>query len=123
MRSCLEPLGGMKAFVKPGQRVLLKPNLIGGFPAERVERRAPTTQPGAFTFPINDPRAAIDLLTGQWQEHRLTIARNVATQRQWFAQLEEGRQTLARQCRELTEYVSRASGQYRQALSELRAGR
>lgn len=25
---CLEPLGGIKAFVKPGQKVLLKPNLL-----------------------------------------------------------------------------------------------
>ena len=32
MRACLEPLGGMGAFVRPGQRVLLKPNLVGAFP-------------------------------------------------------------------------------------------
>jgi uncharacterized protein (DUF362 family) len=41
VRACLEPLGGMAAFVSPGQRVLLKPNLLGGFPAER----AVTTHP------------------------------------------------------------------------------
>ena len=41
MRACLEPFGGMSAFVRPGQRVLLKPNLLGGFPAER----AVTTHP------------------------------------------------------------------------------
>ena len=41
LRSCLEPLGGMKAFVRPGQRVLLKPNLLGGFAVER----AVTTHP------------------------------------------------------------------------------
>ena len=41
MRACLEPLGGMKAFVRPGQRVLLKPNLLGGFPPEH----AVTTHP------------------------------------------------------------------------------
>lgn len=28
LRECLEPLGGMSAFVQPGQRVLLKPNLL-----------------------------------------------------------------------------------------------
>jgi uncharacterized protein (DUF362 family)/Pyruvate/2-oxoacid:ferredoxin oxidoreductase delta subunit len=28
MRALLEPLGGMRAFVRPGQRVLLKPNLL-----------------------------------------------------------------------------------------------
>ena len=41
MRTCLEPLGGMRAFVRPGQRVLLKPNLLGGFPVDR----AVTTHP------------------------------------------------------------------------------
>jgi uncharacterized protein (DUF362 family)/Pyruvate/2-oxoacid:ferredoxin oxidoreductase delta subunit len=35
LRACLEPLGGMKAFVQPGQRVLLKPNLLGPFAVER----------------------------------------------------------------------------------------
>jgi uncharacterized protein (DUF362 family) len=30
VRSVLEPLGGMSAFVKPGDRVLLKPNLLTG---------------------------------------------------------------------------------------------
>ena len=51
LRSCLEPLGGMRAFVSPGQRVLLKPNLLGGFPAER----AATTHPAVV-------RAAIKLV-------------------------------------------------------------
>jgi uncharacterized protein (DUF362 family)/Pyruvate/2-oxoacid:ferredoxin oxidoreductase delta subunit len=41
MRQCLAPLGGMSHFVKPGQRVLLKPNLISAFPVER----AATTHP------------------------------------------------------------------------------
>jgi uncharacterized protein (DUF362 family) len=37
MRRCLEPLGGMSAFVRPGQRVLLKPNLLmGARPAKAV---------------------------------------------------------------------------------------
>lgn len=31
----LEPIGGMSAFVRPGMRVLLKPNLIHGTPPER----------------------------------------------------------------------------------------
>jgi uncharacterized protein (DUF362 family)/Pyruvate/2-oxoacid:ferredoxin oxidoreductase delta subunit len=35
LRACLEPLGGMRAFVQPGQRVLLKPNLLGPFAVER----------------------------------------------------------------------------------------
>ncbi len=37
----LEPLGGMAHFVKPGQKVLLKPNLLAGKPAEK----AVTTHP------------------------------------------------------------------------------
>jgi uncharacterized protein (DUF362 family) len=39
--ACLEPLGGLAAFVRPGQRVLLKPNLIAAHPAEQ----AATTHP------------------------------------------------------------------------------
>ncbi|MGA4579971.1 DUF362 domain-containing protein [Limisphaera sp. VF-2] len=41
MRTCLEPFGGMATFVKPGQKVLLKPNLLGPFPADQ----AVTTHP------------------------------------------------------------------------------
>ncbi len=48
MRACLEPLGGMKAFVRSGQRVLLKPNLLGGFAPER----AVTTHPAVVRAAI-----------------------------------------------------------------------
>ncbi len=48
LRTCLEPLGGMKAFVRPGQRVLLKPNLLGSFAAER----AVTTHPAVVRAAI-----------------------------------------------------------------------
>jgi uncharacterized protein (DUF362 family) len=48
MRSCLEPLGGMKAFVQPGQRVLLKPNLLFGTAPER----AVTTHPAVVRAAI-----------------------------------------------------------------------
>lgn len=51
MRACLAPWGGMSAFVRPGQRVLLKPNLLGPFPVER----AVTTHPAVV-------RAAIRLV-------------------------------------------------------------
>ena len=37
----LEPLGGMASFVKPGERVLLKPNML----AAREPERAVTTHP------------------------------------------------------------------------------
>jgi len=41
LRQLLEPLGGMAAFVRPGDRVLLKPNLLAGKPPEK----AVTTHP------------------------------------------------------------------------------
>jgi uncharacterized protein (DUF362 family)/NAD-dependent dihydropyrimidine dehydrogenase PreA subunit len=41
MRRLLEPLGGMSAFVKPGERVLLKPNLLSA----KVPDAAVTTHP------------------------------------------------------------------------------
>jgi uncharacterized protein (DUF362 family)/ferredoxin len=41
LRQVLEPLGGMAAFVRPGQRVLLKPNMLAGRGAEK----AVTTHP------------------------------------------------------------------------------
>jgi len=41
LQACLAPLGGIEAFVKKGDRVLLKPNLIGAFPPDR----AATTHP------------------------------------------------------------------------------
>ncbi len=41
LRRALAPLGGMAAFVQPGQKVLLKPNLLGAFSPEE----ATTTHP------------------------------------------------------------------------------
>ncbi len=48
MRACLAPLGGMGAVVRPGQRVLLKPNLLGPFAVER----AVTTHPAVLRAAI-----------------------------------------------------------------------
>ena len=48
MRACLAPLGGMSAFVQPGQRVLLKPNILAGFRPER----AATTHPAVVRAAI-----------------------------------------------------------------------
>ena len=42
MRECLAPLGSMSAFVKPGQKVLLKPNLLAGFAPERAVSTHPS---------------------------------------------------------------------------------
>ncbi len=40
LETLLEPLGGMAAFVKPGDRVLLKPNLLtGGRPGKECVTR------------------------------------------------------------------------------------
>ncbi|MEA3545281.1 MAG: DUF362 domain-containing protein [Thermodesulfobacteriota bacterium] len=41
MEKLLHPLGGMKAFVKPGQKVLIKPNLLAG----KAPEKAVTTHP------------------------------------------------------------------------------
>jgi uncharacterized protein (DUF362 family)/Pyruvate/2-oxoacid:ferredoxin oxidoreductase delta subunit len=41
VRACLEPLGGIREFVDPGQTVLLKPNILQG----RAPARAVTTHP------------------------------------------------------------------------------
>lgn len=41
LAACLAPLGGMSAFVKPGMKVLLKPNLLTAAPPEK----AVTTHP------------------------------------------------------------------------------
>lgn len=41
LNNLLEPLGGMVAFVKPGNRVLLKPNLLtGSRPGKECTTRA-----------------------------------------------------------------------------------
>ncbi len=42
VRQSLEPLGGMAAFVKPGQRVLLKPNMLAAFSPEKAVTTHPT---------------------------------------------------------------------------------
>jgi uncharacterized protein (DUF362 family)/Pyruvate/2-oxoacid:ferredoxin oxidoreductase delta subunit len=49
----LEPLGGIEAFVRPGERVLLKPNLLAGKPPEK----AVTTHPAVV-------REVIELVKG-----------------------------------------------------------
>jgi len=48
MRECLAPWGGMSAFVRPGQRVLVKPNLLIGFAPEK----AVTTHPAVVRAAI-----------------------------------------------------------------------
>ena len=50
----LAPLGGMAAFVRPGERVLLKPNMLSAKPPER----AVTTHPGVLRAVILAVQAA-----------------------------------------------------------------
>ncbi|GAB4178610.1 MAG: DUF362 domain-containing protein [Geothermobacteraceae bacterium] len=50
----LEPLGGMKAFVRPGQKVLIKPNMLAG----KHPDRAVTTHPAIVRAVIERVQAA-----------------------------------------------------------------
>ncbi|MFA5843799.1 MAG: DUF362 domain-containing protein [Coriobacteriia bacterium] len=54
LREVLRPLGGMKAFVSPGQRVFLKVNLL----SKAVPDRAVTTHPEIVRALIREVRAA-----------------------------------------------------------------
>lgn len=54
VHALLAPLGGMSAFVSPGQRVLIKPNLIHGTPPER----GATTHPEVLRAVIGEVRAS-----------------------------------------------------------------
>lgn len=54
VKTALEPLGGMAAFVKPGQRVLLKPNLV----APAKPELAVTTHPAILKAVIEEVQEA-----------------------------------------------------------------
>lgn len=54
LHEALVPLGGMGAFIKPGNKVLLKPNLITGTPPER----GATTHPEVLRAVIEEVRSA-----------------------------------------------------------------
>jgi uncharacterized protein (DUF362 family)/Pyruvate/2-oxoacid:ferredoxin oxidoreductase delta subunit len=47
--NCLEQIGGMAKFITPGQRVLLKPNLLSPYPPEK----AVTTHPAIVEATVN----------------------------------------------------------------------
>lgn len=89
-----------------------------GFPAERIDRLQPATQPdGSAAFPANDPQAAWDLLAEHLDYQRQALARSLESQQQWLTQLDRRRTLLARQYDELTGYLDKAARQYRQAIS------
>lgn len=52
LRALLEPLGGMEAFVKPGQKVLLKPNMLSA----KDPSRAITTHPAVVEAAAGEVR-------------------------------------------------------------------
>ena len=54
LTALLEPLGGIEAFIRPGQKVLLKPNMLAG----RKPERAVTTHPEIVRAVIRQVRAA-----------------------------------------------------------------
>jgi uncharacterized protein (DUF362 family)/ferredoxin len=54
LEALLQPLGGMKAFVQPGQKVLLKPNMLAG----KDPAKAVTTHPAIVRAVIRQVQAA-----------------------------------------------------------------
>lgn len=50
LRACLAPLGGMAAFVRPGQRVLLKPNLLMGIGPDKAMTTHPAVLDAVLTL-------------------------------------------------------------------------
>ncbi len=61
LRHLLEPLGGIRRFVKPGMRVLIKPNLLSA----RTPERAVTTHPGLIEAAAAECKAiGADVLIG-----------------------------------------------------------
>lgn len=54
LEALLEPLGGMKRFIKPGQKVLIKPNMLAG----KVPEKAVTTHPEIVRAVIKQAQAA-----------------------------------------------------------------
>lgn len=68
IRSVLEPLGGMAAFVRPGERIALKPNLLFGVAPERAITTHPTIvaavvaevrEAGAYPVVVESPGSGI----------------------------------------------------------------
>jgi uncharacterized protein (DUF362 family)/Pyruvate/2-oxoacid:ferredoxin oxidoreductase delta subunit len=49
VQACLAPLGGIRAFVKPGDRVLVKPNLLSAKPPENAVTTHPSVVYAAVT--------------------------------------------------------------------------
>lgn len=41
IKTCLDSLGGLKQFIQPGDRVLLKPNLLQAQPPEELYHHSP----------------------------------------------------------------------------------
>jgi len=88
IRRALDLLGGMSAFVKPGQRVLLKPNLVRAVPPERAVTTHPTivatvaklvVEVGASPIIVESPGGPYSrrLLKGTYRKTGMTWAAKV----------------------------------------------
>jgi len=76
VRSVLEPFGGIESFVKPGQKVLLKPNMLSAKSPERAITTHPAlveavagevVQAGAEPFIADSPGGAIRGINRVWE--------------------------------------------------------
>ena len=74
LRELLAPLGGIEAFVKPGQKVLLKANLLGSYNIEK----AVTTDPRSMfpDVPLDAPFIEIPVMTEPFSISRRSV-RNI----------------------------------------------
>lgn len=86
VRAVLAPLGGIDRFVRPGMRVLLKPNLVRGADEERavtthpavVQATAELAQQAGGTVIIGDsPGGPADRVSSVWRKSRMAeVAEN-----------------------------------------------
>ena len=76
VEACLDQLGGMRRFVRPGMRVLLKPNLLSATPLEKAVTTHPALvqvvaelvqQAGGLASIGDSPAEAVDKTPQVWQ--------------------------------------------------------
>ena len=80
MRAVLEPLGGMRAFVRPGQRVLLKPNLLfGATPDKAITTHPSVVRAAAILAQEAGGKVAVGDSPGVGDFHRVAKACGLAS--------------------------------------------
>lgn len=85
VKNAVDALGGMNSFVKPGQKVLLKPNLLSGLPPERAANTHPAVvkamielaQEAGGRVSIGDSPALSSALTVARKSGNLEVAREM----------------------------------------------